>query len=258
MEISGNKAGRIEDMPVFFVRTVHYKETIMTNMEKENIRNELLSTSESQSGSKPSAGIIAEQLRKTTIYRQAKQLFVSPAPSLAQIRINALVDGKDLVMPGPGLRDGFYLLKPYSIPFTDLGYATIYKGLLQYAQRLSQEETARLSIAILVTDALTVDSDGYFLGDGKGFFDLVVASLFSLGALASQAKVFAVADDKGRPDALPHDPWDIRVDGLIFPDGVLVIDEGKNIKSEPKIYWDELSLDRIKRITPLWQLYNQR
>lgn len=233
-------------------------ETLVKNVKKENIRNELLSKRESQSGSKPSAGIIAEQLRKTTIYRQAKQLFVSPAPSLAQIRINALVDGKDLVMPGAGLRDGFFLLKPYSIPFTDLGYATIYKGLLQYARRLGQEETAKLSIDLLVTDALTVDSDGYFLGDGKGFFDLVAASLFSLGALASQARVFAVATDISRPDALPHDPWDIRVDGLIAQDGVLFIDEGKNIQRDPEIYWDALSRDRIKRITPLWQLYNQR
>lgn len=230
----------------------------MANVKKENIRKELLSEIQSKLTATPSVGVIAEQLRKLEIYKQAKQLFVSPAAPLAQIRINALVDGKELIMPGAGLRDGFFLLKPYSIPFTDLGYATIYKGLSKYAQRLNQKQTAELYVDLLVTDALTVDSDGYFLGDGKGFFDLVYASLFSVGALTSQAEVFAVAVDSIRPDTLPHDPWDIRVDGLINQDGVQHIDEGKNIQRDPKIYWDELSLDRIKRITPLWQLYNQR
>ena len=64
-----------------------------------------------------SQGRLAELLRRSPDYRSAKQIFVDPGPSLQQVRINCLADGKELIMPSAGLKEGFYFFKPYIIPF---------------------------------------------------------------------------------------------------------------------------------------------
>ena len=79
-------------------------------------------------------GKIAEAIRRQDAYRQCRQIFVSPSPDLAQIRINALLDGKELVVSGPGLKEGFYQLRPYVVPFPKLAFAVSLKGLPVHGQ----------------------------------------------------------------------------------------------------------------------------
>ncbi|MFA6499857.1 MAG: hypothetical protein WCV64_11075, partial [Desulfurivibrionaceae bacterium] len=58
------------------------------------------------------SGKSAELVRRLERYRDAKRIFVGPTVRLQQLRINALTDGKELLVPGPGLKEGFYLLAP--------------------------------------------------------------------------------------------------------------------------------------------------
>ncbi|MDD5759076.1 MAG: 5-formyltetrahydrofolate cyclo-ligase [Desulfobulbaceae bacterium] len=194
-------------------------------------------------------GKIAEAVRRLDAYRQCRQIFVSPAADLAQIRINALLDGKELIMPGPGLKEGFYLFHPYVIPFAKLAFAVSLKGLPIHGTLLRHPELSKLSISLLITEALAVDRSGHRLGDGSGFFDLACAILKQCGALTKATTILAVGTTPETAE-LPIDPWDVTVHGLIGAQGEFLFSSGGDL---PKIDWQQLPKQRIKKVTPLWK-----
>ena len=201
------------------------------------------------------AGRLAERLRRETAWRQAHQVFVGPAPLLSQIRINALLDGKDLIMPGPGLKDGFFLLAPYTIPFKRLPFAVTIAGLKKYGRLLADQELADLQVGLLVADALAFDNQGFCLGDGHGFFDLAYALLAAKGALTEGAGTIGMAtgSDQLLDLAIAVDVWDVPLDRVLSPEGELTFQRPASWR--PAINWEGVSMDRIRRITPLWKLY---
>lgn len=201
------------------------------------------------------AGRVAEGLRRLAGYRQAKQVLIDPSPLLKQARINALVDGKVLIMPGPGLKDGFYRLDPFTIKFAQLGKAISGRDLPDFGKRLaSRQELADLEVSLLIGEGWAVDQRGYFLGEGKGFFDLSVALLCELGGVVEGFRVvMALLDTERLLKNLPFDPWDVGADVLLTADGEELL--SREEKLPPTIVWEALSLDRIRRITPLWKLY---
>lgn len=207
-------------------------------------------------------GRLAQHLRALEAYRRAAEVFVSPSPLLKQVRINALVDGKFLLMPAPGLHQGFYLFSPFTIPFSRLPSAVTPKGMLRHGKRLATGELARLRLGLLVTEALAVDRRGYLLGDGNGFFDLAAAILATTGALAAGAAVVAAAPEvvapitPATPAAWTPEPWDVPADYRLDTTGIVPCrpNEDAEAAADWPIYWQNLPLVRLRRITPLWQL----
>lgn len=202
------------------------------------------------------AGKIAERLRGEDKYRQAKMLFVVPSESAVQIRINALLDGKDLIMPAPGMKEGFYRIKPFTVPFKDLGISVIFKGLAKYGERLSFDAIAGLSIDLLIGDCLAVDRKGFMVGDGNGFFDLACAIFADRGALSREHAVYAVAGRQQIVDEIAHDSWDVRASAALSNEEVVTFED--NNSATPTINWEVLPEKRIKKITPIWDLWRQR
>ena len=199
-------------------------------------------------------GRLGQHARRITSYHAAKQLFISPSPTLAQLRINALTDGKEIILPSPGLKDGFYLLRPFTIPFARLSFAVTFKGLLKYGRRLTLRDLGKLQIELLFAEALAVDEQGVRLGDGLGFFDLSCAILAQSHALHERPAAYALIDDEERfVKSLPSQDWDVRLDGFILPSGVHNI-QGANFNN-PCIYWDKIAAQRVRKITPLWELW---
>ena len=199
-------------------------------------------------------GRLAQQVRGLESYRAAKRVFVDPSPVLSQVRINVLSDGKELLMPSPGLKEGFYLCRPYVIPFADLCYATTYRGLPRFGRLLDNRALAGTEVGLLVTDAVAVDQQGTRVGDGNGFFDLACAILAELGVVDRQrvAVVALAADQQVVSGVLPVDPWDVRLDQVITPSGGLVFAEES--REQPTILWPQLALERVKKMNPLWKL----
>jgi 5-formyltetrahydrofolate cyclo-ligase len=194
-------------------------------------------------------GKIAEAVRRLDAYRQCQQIFVSPAPSLTQIRINALLDGKKLLVPSPGLKEGFYLLLPYVVPFPKLSLAVSLKGMPMHGQLLRHQDLSQFAISLLITEALAVDNQGHRLGDGNGFFDLACAILKQCGALAETPSVWATGIAP-QAESLPFDTWDVTMHGLIGPQGGSFFLPRQDL---PDIDWQLLPKQRIKKITPLWK-----
>ena len=206
--------------------------------------------------SSPAEGVgkIAEQLRRQDLYRQARVVFATPAALLHQIRMNCLLDNKQLVMPSPGLKDGFFRIKPHTVPFRQLDMAMTERGLHRFGRRLEPGE--KPAIDLLLTGAFAVDREGVRLGSGTGYFDLSCAILSANGWLADVPHILAVVDPRQQVmELLPREPWDVAMTGLVTVEGCYLFEDQD--RKEYPIFWQQLSVGRIKRITPLWQLRNK-
>lgn len=204
----------------------------------------------------PQWGKAAEKLRTRPEYRNAATVFATPDAALHQARINCLVDGKNLVMPAPSVRAGFFLLVAHSVAFKDLAAAVTYKGLEKHGQLLKTSAIEGLAVGLLLTGSLVVDAAGGRLGDGNGFFDLCCALVQELGGLQQDWAVLTfIREEQICRDLLPQDPWDIKMSGAITPSGMHAFNPPFQ---KPRIFWDELPRDRIKRIDPLWKIFKNR
>jgi len=203
----------------------------------------------------PLWGKAAEKLRILQPYRDADTIFAAPGNSLQQVRVNCLVDGKNLIIPSPSLREGFFFLAAHSVPFRDMATAVTYRGLARQGRLLIDRELSACSVGLLLTGSVAVDHAGGRIGDGKGYFDLCCGLLQELDALREDpAFLTFVLEEQISRDPLPQDPWDIKMSGAITPASVHIFQPPRQ---KPTIFWDQLSRDRIKRIDPLWKLYNR-
>lgn len=201
-------------------------------------------------------GRLAEILRRSEDYRRCKQLFIDPSLLLRQARVNALLDGKELIMPAAGLKEGFCLLKPFVVPFKKLVMAVTYAGLDYFGRRLSLQEIAALDIGVLVGESFAVDRQGCRLGDGQGFFDLALALLSEMGGVAQDCQVVAAVDDPAKVvESVPCEPWDVKCTRILSPAGIENLAAATVI---PGIFWDDIALERVRRISPLWRLQGGR
>ena len=201
-------------------------------------------------------GKTAENLRKQDIYRRSSTLFVSPAPQLSQIRINALLDGKLLLMPGPALKKGFYRLKPYTLSFTDLGHAVSLKGIEMFGTLLHASGLAKLHIDLALTDCLAIDPEGGRLGMGTGFFDLAMGILGELGAADSETEFGAVGVAEQLVDTiLPQDSWDVKMNFFLQSQELHMFTADKQ---QTGVVWEVLEERQIRKAEPLWQLFKAR
>ncbi len=219
---------------------------------KEQLRNRL---QHNLSSPAKGGGKIAEQLRRQDFYLKARTVFATPAPLLHQIRVNCLLDGKQLVMPTPGLKDGFFRIKPHTVPFRQLGMAMTESGLRRFGRRLEPGE--KLAIDMLLTGALAVDRKGGRLGSGTGYFDLTCALLSANDWLASAPQILAAVDRTQQvAEPLPREPWDVILTGVLTREGCNRF--GDHARREYPIFWQQLAAGRIKKITPLWQLHHKK
>ncbi len=223
---------------------------------KDLLRSFLQGQTASQSSVDLKPGKLAQQLRAEPIYRSSDVFFVSPSPLLHQIRINALLDGKKLVMPTPGLKEGFVLYLPYKLSFRDLSYAVTSKGIGKFGERVDEDDYGSLGIDMLLTDAVAVDQDGNRLGDGLGYFDLACAVLEETDALCQGKNILAVgASHQLIPEKIECEAWDVQMDAFLSEKGLTHFHQDTR---KITLFWDQLSDKRIKKIAPLWKLNCRR
>ncbi len=198
----------------------------------------------------------AENLRRLQTYRNAATVFATPHDTLHQARINCLVDGKNLLMPGPSIREGFFILAARTVLFKDISVAVTYKGLQKHGQVLKVNELSQYPAGLLLTDSLAVDQGGGRIGDGNGYFDLCCAILQKLDGLEPEAEIMTfIQEEQLSRELLPQDNWDIKMTGAVTPARRLRFDPPGR---KPQIFWDMLPRDRIKRIDPLFKLFQKR
>lgn len=215
------------------------------------------------------AGKIAERIRRMDEYRNAKTIFMMPSPLLFQARINCLLDGKVLLMPSPALKSGFYRVKPFSIPFSDLAYGTSLKGITLFGRKVQGKQLQGIAVDLALTGCVALDQKGGRLGEGTGFFDLSMGLLGTMGCVTEQTPVGCVAGElQMSQDDLPCESWDIGVDFLVSESRSYAYRESRShacpgkdetafaqVKVKPAVHWDILEKKQIRKIEPLWHLY---
>lgn len=200
------------------------------------------------------AGRAAERLRRLPEYRGARTIMVPPDQAQLQVRINALMDGKDLIAASPGLREGFFLLRREDIHPRDWARACRASGIPQFGKPLSLGKVGKVDL--MVTGAVAVGLNGGRLGKGKGYFDLEYAILRELGAVGEETPVVAVVDDLQVLQQVPVQEGDVTMDIIVTPNKVIRVDE--RLPRPEGIEWERLSPQTIRRMKPLWELWRDR
>jgi 5-formyltetrahydrofolate cyclo-ligase len=194
----------------------------------------------------------AERLRGLAIYQRARTIMVPPDQAQLQVRVNAIMDGKRLIMATPGLRDGFYLLHKGEIKVRDWQQAARSSGVRRFGKRLDTTDKEIGAIDLLATGAVAVDLQGGRIGKGSGYFDLEYMILREIGSINEQTPVVALVDDLQVREPLPMEEKDVCVDFICTPTQVIKIE--RHLARPSQLPWELLPEKAIKGMRPLKEL----
>ena len=200
----------------------------------------------------PGANRAAEILRQLELYKGIRTIMVPPDRAQLQVRMNALLDGKRLIMATPGLRDGFYLLEKQWLGAKHWARAARSSGVRKFGKRLTTSREDIGQVDILVTGAVAVDSRGGRIGKGSGYFDLEYAILCEIGCVKEETPVVALVDDLQLYEEVPREQHDISVDYIVTPTRVIRVEDV--YRRSVHIDWQGLDSVRIRRIRALREL----
>jgi 5-formyltetrahydrofolate cyclo-ligase len=200
----------------------------------------------------PGQNKAAERMRGLEVYQRARTIMVPPDQAQLQVRVNALLDGKQLIMATPGLRDGFYLLGKESIKVKDWRSAVRSSGVRRFGQRLGTTRQEIGEVALLATGAVAVGFQGGRIGKGSGYFDLEYMILREIGSVTEATPICALVDDCQVLEQVPMEAKDVAVDFIITPTRVITIE--KTLPRPAKVPWDLLDERSIRGMRPLKEL----
>jgi 5-formyltetrahydrofolate cyclo-ligase len=200
----------------------------------------------------PGQNKAAERLRGLAVYHQARTIMVPPDQAQLQVRVNAIMDGKRLIMATPGLRDGFYLLHQRAIKARDWQQAARSSGVRRFGKKLDTTDKEIGTIDLLATGAVAVDLQGGRIGKGSGYFDLEYLILREIGSINEQTPIVALVDDLQVHELVPMEEKDVAVDFICTPSRVITIERRRARPSQ--IPWDLLPEKAIKGMRPLKEL----
>jgi 5-formyltetrahydrofolate cyclo-ligase len=203
----------------------------------------------------PGQNKAAERLRGLEVYQQARSIMVPPDQAQLQVRINALLDDKQLIMATPGLRDGFYLLDKRNIKVTYWRSAARSSGVRRFGRRLETASSEIGEVDLLATGAVAVGLQGERIGKGSGYFDLEYTILREIGSVTEATPICALVDDPQVLEQVPMEAKDVAVDFIITPTRVITIE--RTLMRPAQITWDELHDRHIKGMRPLKELRRQ-
>lgn len=185
-------------------------------LEKQRLREEHLAAREALSEQERSVldNRITQKLLATSEYAEATTVLtyvsVSSEVSTRMFIECALRDGKTVAVPRclPGHR-----LEFVAITSLDQLVAAPF-NLLEPPKDLSALTEVQMSNAICIVPALLVDTKGYRLGYGAGFYDRFLSTY-------SGKKICLVYQQNLSKTTLPHTEFDVPVDMVITDSGLL-------------------------------------
>ena len=201
----------------------------------------------------PGQEAAASLLRTLDVYKDAARIFVPPDAAQYHVRLNALKDGKVVIMATPALAEGFYELDPTAVDEKVWCLAVRSKEVFKYGRRLKTSLEDIGKVDLMVTGAVAVSrGDGCRIGKGTGFFDLEYAILKEIGSVGETTPIIAVVHDSQVFDELPHDKNDVAVNFIVTPSQIIKIEKPR--KRPVGIDWKRIDNSRILKIRPLMEL----
>lgn len=196
-----------------------------------------------------------ERLTAHQYYRDAKLIFITPDNCVERLRLQALRDGKTVLMTTYSIRRGFWLLEPDAIAPADYAYASTLDGMESMGRAVGLDEIAAMPVIdYLVTGTGAINLQGVRLGKGHGFFDAEWGILYRLGRITPLSPVAAVVHDCQVLDEPLHpDVFDTVADVIFTPSRTIRIDAPH--KPTCGILWDRLDPHMYDTIPPLQELH---
>jgi 5-formyltetrahydrofolate cyclo-ligase len=133
------------------------------------------------------------QVQDLPDYAQAAVVFIAPDNSLEALRLDALRQGKRLVVPTFGLRRGLVALDGARLSPADMALAATLDGMERLGTVLTLHDLRQLEpVGVVLTGAVAVTRQGLHFGGGDGYFDLEWALLRHCGLASPTTAVVAV------------------------------------------------------------------
>lgn len=195
------------------------------------------------------------RLTQLPIYTSSAIVFITPDNCLEDLRLQALQDGKTILITTYGIRRGFWELDPQRIPDADYRYAATLDGMERVGRPVSLADIVSRGwrIPFMVTGTGAINLRGVRFGKGHGFFDLEWAMLFSLGVVTQNTVVAAVVHDcQVLEEELHPEEFDTVCDVVVTPTRVVEVDGAQ--KPTCGILWSLLQPDMPDGIPPLREL----
>lgn len=196
------------------------------------------------------AEVAARRLSEQEEFIRARVVKVNPDSPQRAVRYLALLSGKILLMPTPKLKLGFLLIDPRSFPKKFYEEASTIRGAFKYGKICGLKEIPKVDL--FVAGSVAVSRDGVRIGKGGGYSELEYGILREIGAADDSTVIFTTVHDIQVVNFVPREPYDLVVDAIITPTRIIKIN---NVSERPKgIFWEKLSIERIKEIPILMEL----
>ncbi len=207
-----------------------HKLNAMTVEDKQKLRekiwsdledNDLIRTSKSCFGRIPNfkgASKAALQLRNTYEWQNSKTIFSSPDSALREVRENALLDGKVLIMATPKIKEGYLYIKPEKVSRRERLASTI-EGAFELGEKLNKFP----KIDLVVEGSLGVDIQGNRLGKGGGFADREISQLIKGGAIGVDTPICSPVHPLQIRNQIPIEDHDEKINIIVTPKRVIRI-----------------------------------
>lgn len=195
----------------------------------------------------------ARRLFELKEWSRAQVVKVNPDAPQHPVRLQALLDGKLLIMASPRLREGFILLDPRGIPTRAYGRAATIRGAFLFGRKLDLDGLKRLgSVDLVVEGSVAVSPDGGRLGKGEGYAELEYAILRELGLVDESTPIATTVHELQLVGRIPRDPWDVPVDIIATPKRVIRVSRrGPRPKG---VIWSAVTPEMLSRMPVLREL----
>jgi len=130
------------------------------------------------------------------LWKDSRLIFITPDNSLTKLREKAILDAKRFVMTTYGIKRGFLLIEPNTIPDGQARFASTLYGAELFGKKISLKDLRELErISLVITGAAAVTMDGIRFGKGHGYFDIEWGIFTSLNLVDEKSKVITVVHD---------------------------------------------------------------
>lgn len=188
-------------------------------------------------------------------YRQANLVFITPDNCLDRLRLQALKDGKTVLMTTYSIKRGFWILDPKTISPDLHLYASTLDGMERIGRpvTLKDIEATIGQVDYMVTGTGAINHEGVRFGKGHGFFDAEWAMLYQIGRINKNTPCAAVVHDcQVLSEVLKPDVYDTVVDVIFTPTRTIEV-SGPH-KPTCGILWERLDQHMFDTIPPLQEL----
>ena len=188
-------------------------------------------------------------------YQQANLVFITPDNCLDRLRLQALKDGKTVLMTTYSIKRGFWILDPKMIAPDLYLYASTLDGMERIGRpvTLKDIETTIGKVDFMVTGTGAINHEGVRFGKGHGFFDAEWAMLYQIGRISTDTPCAAVVHDcQVLFETLTPDVYDTVVDVVFTPTRTIEV-SGPH-KPTCGIIWERLDQHMFDTIPPLQEL----